>query len=141
NWASIEQGLCELREIVGCRKDARVSSDSPHSARGRVVHDSVKHPPAFVVFSRSNLRQPLSRRTKTGVGHSQRSKDILRAIRIKWNSAHSLDQRTKYDEIDIAIDESGFGWRNRRNCKSHVVSDIAARPGMAQVKVRRKPGA
>src|SRR6266496_527359 len=113
-----------------------MSGNTSHSARTWIVHDATKHLTALVVFSWSDLRQPLYGRPEASMAHSQRRKNVLWAIRVKRNSAHALHHCSKHDKVDIAVNKTRPRWRNWRGTERHAVTHITSRPGMAQIQIR-----
>ncbi len=97
------KACAKTRQVVGGRKYSRMARHAAHPARRRVMHHAAQQVMVLVLFGRSDASVPRLRRSKPGLFHAERLKDMLRGIRIERLAREPLHQRAQYDEADVAI--------------------------------------
>ena len=79
-----------------------------------------------------------------GVGHLQRSEDVLLGVDVERLAAEFFDERAEGDEVDVGVDEVGAGSGVER--RVHGAADAfgfvgcGEAPGVFEVDIGRKAG-
>ena len=103
--SAAQHGISEYRDIGSSRKQARMARDSPHHAGVLVLHFALENSfsEGLIVSRRSNVGTPGPRRIESGVQHSKRSEDLVRAELVDCFLGQSFQNRTQDYEADIAV--------------------------------------
>src|SRR5690242_3624376 len=134
-----------------------MSGDATHSVRRRIVNLAAQPDIAFstdvcgrvsqiaqlaaTLFRRRDARAQSCARTKTGVAHAERLKNVLLRKLIEWQAAHALHDLAERDETDVAVNETSARRIAQRLFDQVLDRFVIADPAFAQIEIRRVAGA
>jgi hypothetical protein len=91
---------------------------------------------AATFFRGRNSRFQCWARTKTGVRHSQRYKDVLPCKLVQRHAANTRDDFAERDETDVAVSETRAGRITQRFFDQPFDCFVVADPTFAQIEIR-----
>src|SRR6266545_1694526 len=155
--AAVQNHLTVDRQIVRSRKESRMARDATHAIRRGIVNLAPQpfirvslRPLRFVpeitqlaaaLFRRRNASAQFRLRAKTRVAHSQRDKDISERKLVECKAASAVNNFTKRDVVDIAINEFGSRRIPQRLANESLDRFVITSPAILQIKVGCVSGA